>query len=193
MVHMMHQSSPVPGSLQHHREAQRDSGRDTRATFLSTGNSAAGPGPGKHGGYSERPPMFRELEIAPMHASTPPRQQGGGINVAAGAHFTARSMVPESPLGTFMQEQFGEDHRRAGGSGARPLVGGVSAGGIAGAGSTVASAASGLAPVSMMSPLSQLVNGGFAEENDAAGEAFWQQLARSSAALDLEGRRQLGL
>ncbi len=135
-------------------------------------------------------PFFESLKL---HQCTLPRHRVSSA-VGGGAHFTGRSMVPESPLGTFMQEQFGEDHRRGGGGGgARPLVAGVGAGGMTSAGLMVASAAGGVAPVSMMSPLSQLVNGGFAEENDAAGEAFWQQLARSSAALDLEGRRQLGL
>ena len=31
----------------------------------------------------------------------------------------------------------------------------------------------------------ELVNANFTEQGDVAGEAFWQQLARSSAALDL--------
>ena len=183
---MMHQSSPVPGSLQHHREPQRDFARDARAGFLSTGSSALDAG--MYGGASERPPLFRELEIAPMHASTPPRQQGGGSGVfGRDVH-----LVPESPLGTFMQQQFGEDIRR--GAGARPPLG-FGGGSITAGGSAVARAPVSMssAHVSMMSPLSQLVNGGFTEENDAAGEAFWQQLARNSAALDLEGRRQLGL
>ena len=107
-----------------------------------------------HGGMSERPYLFRELEIAPMHASTPPRQQG-------------RSMVPESPLGTFMQQQFGEDQRRGGGAGS--VGAGVGGSSITDKASSIASAGNGLAPVGMMSPLSQLVNGGFTEENDAAG------------------------
>lgn len=166
-MHLMHQSSPVPGSksLQHQRESYRDSGRETRATFLSTGSSAvigAGAG-GLHGGTTEKPPLFRELEIAPMHASTPPRQQGGG------PHFAGGSMVPESPLGTFMQQQFGDDHRRGGVGGSNLLVGGGGRTGITGGRSTID------VPVGMMSPLSQLVNGGFTAQSDAAGCATGTQ------------------
>ena len=56
-----------------------------------------------------RPPPFRELVIPPMHASTPPRQQGYGAGAGAGGG----AGVPESPLGHFMQEQFGANPERA--------------------------------------------------------------------------------
>ena len=58
-----------------------------------------------------RPPPFRELVIPPMHASTPPRQQGYGAGGAGGAGGGAG--VPESPLGHFMQQQFGANPERA--------------------------------------------------------------------------------